>query len=317
MKRKFKILIMAISVIAMLCVFAISSSAQDFSNVNSEGFEFYSSDYTQALCAPSVSEIIIPFGDNENLYICTLRGIRCGLIIDSFALQKICFLHDVSNRTEFVNFLREYRSLTPEGEYVYPNMTQEISLEIEAFLDYSDITSSEYDDLFMAALNHTEISSSDLGNKYNEGKLAGVEEYKSSDEYINSINSAISSGVEEYKSSDEYTTALNNKYSAGYTEGIEAFKVSKAYTDALDLQYSNGKVAGVTEFKNSVSFANTLKAEYEEGYDAGVLDTQGVNTKNETTKLISILIGVIGFGILFTAVLSAVGAFKKKAAKRR
>ena len=137
------------------------------------------------------------------------------------------------------------------------------------------------------------------------------------EEYEADIEASKLAGVEEFKASEEYTNILNNNYSTGYTEGIEAFKVSKAYTDALDLQYSNGKVAGVTEFKNSVSFANTLKAEYDEGYDAGVLDTQGVNTKNETTKLISILIGVIGFGILFTTVLSAVGAFKKKRAKRR
>ncbi|MBQ2809673.1 MAG: hypothetical protein IJF11_02140 [Clostridia bacterium] len=139
-----------------------------------------------------------------------------------------------------------------------------------------------------------------METKYNEGYAQGETD-----------------GVTEYKESEEYTSALNNKYSTGYAEGIESFKASTAYTDALDLQYSNGKVAGVTEFKNSIAFANALKAEYEEGYDAGVLDTQGVNTKNETTKLISILIGVAGFGILFMAVLSAVGAFKKRRAKRR
>ncbi len=144
--------------------------------------------------------------------------------------------------------------------------------------------------------NSSMLTDEDLQDKYDEGKV---------------------DGVEEFKSSEEYTNILNNKYSTGYTEGIESFKASTAYTDALDLEYSNGKVAGVNDFKASVEFKNTLKAQYNEGYDNGVSDTQGVNAKNETTKLISILIGVLGFGILFMAVLSGVGAFKKKRVNRR
>lgn len=288
MKRKFKILILTISVIAMLFAFVVVSSAAE----NSSHLDVFYEDSSNLLGAPSCTEGLIPFGEGKSLYILSLMGEKRGLIVDSSLLQEFCSLNNLSSVSDFTSYLYIYYATTPEGEYQYPGLSD---FERESISNFANgFYCSE--DLFQEALSYKRITSDTVIEKYNQGKVEGVE---------------------EFKSSEEYTNVLNNRYSTGYAEGIEAFKVSKAYTDALDLQYSNGKVAGVTEFKNSVLFANTLKAEYEEGYDAGVLDTQGVNTKNETTKLISILIGVIGFGILFTAVLSAVGAFKKKRAKRR
>ena len=178
---------------------------------------------------------------------------------------------------------------------------------------------------------------------YSKGKADGVSEYKESEEYSNAINEAVSEalenagsiteedlqikyeegyaqgeidGVTEYKQSEEYTIAINNSYSNGYTTGVSDYKKSDGYATALSTQYSIGKTAGVSEYKASVEFMKTLKAEYNEGYDNGVADTQGQAVKNEVTKLLSIFIGVLGFGIILMAVLGVASKFKKKAKRR-
>lgn len=287
MKRKFKILIMVISIVAMLFAFAIVSNASDY--INTEGvvlgfdpsctFNVYTNidhDF-ESSCDETFGFAILS----------TSNSLELGYALINIEFwDSVITEYNVVNSNGFIDLINEFCELG----YVDGTTSE---------WNYEAFTNSE--GLYNAYLKwKNQITEEDLETKYNEGYAQGETD-----------------GVTEYKESEEYTSALNNKYSTGYAEGIESFKASTAYTDALDLQYSNGKVAGVTEFKNSIAFANALKAEYEEGYDAGVLDTQGVNTKNETTKLISILIGVAGFGILFMAVLSAVGAFKKRRAKRR
>ncbi|MBQ8738159.1 MAG: hypothetical protein IJZ04_01545 [Clostridia bacterium] len=204
------------------------------------------------------------------------------VVANALEFQEFCKKYEITDLSSLMTKVAELQEIVTYDNYEAYEWLNSLSVWSESLFDffynYDPLTQEEYE------------------AELNAEKLAGAEEYKSSEEYIN---------------------ALNNKYSTGYTEGVEAFKASDAYADALDLQFTNGKTAGVNDFKASVEFKNTLKAQYNEGYDNGVTDTQGENTKNETTKLISILIGVAGFGILFMAVLSAVGVFKKKRAKRR
>ncbi len=219
--------------------------------------------------------------------------LRFNLYLEEGGTSDYIYIVDING---FKNFCSSNNITTASEFHAYMNTLMNSFEAYSAPYNYCNCISS------IGFLNEGEIfnyfynyenppTEDDLQAKYDEGKVAGAT---------------------EYKSSEEYATALNNKYSAGYTEGIESFKSSNAYTDALDLQYSNGKTAGVTEYKASTEYANALEAEYNEGYDNGVADTEGENTKNTITRLVSILIGVLGFGILFLGVLSAVGTFKMK-----
>ena len=262
MKRKFKILILAVSVIAMLLAFAITSSAmsRDLTEVRDDYWYIY--DIETSMYYGVVYE-----GSNSLMEV-TLDYV--GILNNGAEALIEDIIEDLENDPT-------------NGRYSLPHEGSSSEFEFE--------------EVFSAVIEKLTNFKTFLEKKYSQ--------------------SDIDNEVDKYKSSEEYALILNNKYLTGYTEGMESFKSSDAYTNALDLQYSNGKTAGVTEYKSSTEYANALKAEYDEGYDNGVTDTRGENTKNDTTKLISILIGVLGFGILCMGVFSAVSTFKKKRAKRR
>ena len=107
-------------------------------------------------------------------------------------------------------------------------------------------------------------SADDLQAKYDEGKVAGATEYKSSEEYTTILNTQYSTGysqgeadgVTEFKSSDEYSATLNAKYNDGFVngtaEGALAYTKSDAYKTALadkyDEGYDDGFVEGEAQF---------------------------------------------------------------------
>ena len=236
----------------------------------SEGLEVFYDDYTQILGAPSVVEGFIPFGENKSLYLGVAHGERLAFIVDSSMLREFCSLNNISNRSEFVMYVRNtYLSRTPEGEYGYPGLTDNQYYEIENVVENSDLSNSDFDNLFSTALNYFEITSDIVDSRYNEGKLEGVEEFKNSEEYVNSLDFAKTSGVEEFKSSEEYSNILN----FAKTSGIEEFKNSTEYNEALLSKYNEGHSvgtsSGITAYKSSSEYKTALSDKYDEGYDVG------------------------------------------------
>lgn len=123
-------------------------------------------------------------------------------------------------------------------------------------------------------------SADDLQAKYDEGKVAGAT---------------------EYKSSEEYATALNNKYSAGYTEGIESFKSSEEYTTVLNSKYNDGFVNGTAEgalaYTKSDAYKTALADKYDEGYDDGFVEGEAQFDIAPFIGVISIM-ALISIGIV-------------------
>ena len=306
MKKKFKILIMAISVIAMLFSFAIASSAETYITEGPDiGSLTYNDKFTEPVLFTSGNvvkaffnggnesfESYISYGDSDktlDIYVIEGSWGSYACIIDMADFRDFCSLYNISDASSCREFLINNYLRDELGNLLPSDSTTD-------FIDFHfNNLGTGFDDPVIEKIfnymNYDEITQEDLQDKYDEGKVEGVE---------------------EFKSSEEYTNVLNNRYSTGYAEGIEAFKVSKAYTDALEVQYSTGKTDGVTEFKKSVAFANSLKAEYDEGYNAGVTDTEGQVVKNEFTKVISVFIGVMAFGIILMSVLGVTSKLKKK-----
>ena len=208
-------------------------------------------------------------------------GDNKNLYFASFCAQKCGFVVDSSALRDFCSFVElEYFYAENLDDLKYPEIANTYIGPFENFKQ------CDIDDLFLEALNYSEFTSDSLDAKYNEGVEAGRAEGKT------------------------------EGYTEGFAEGMESFKESEAYANALQVQYATGKTDGVTEFKKSVAFKNTLKGEYDNGYDAGVADTEGQAVKNEFTKVLSIFIGVMGFGIILMSVFGVASKFKKKSKRR-
>lgn len=243
-------------------------------------------------------EVVLPFGENGEklLYIgANLDESNPALFISPSNLREFMSFKNLTSVDEFFTFVSEeyYNDLYLSS--LNPNIDKEWFGNIGYIFNHCILSDGEsegyyyisaFADFFLEAFNYSEFTSDSLDAKYNEGVEAGKAEGKT------------------------------EGYTEGFAEGMESFKESEAYANALQVQYATGKTDGVTEFKKSVAFKNTLKGEYDNGYDAGVADTEGQAVKNEFTKVLSIFIGVMGFGIILMAVLGVASKFKKKAKRR-
>lgn len=228
---------------------------------NSEGLEAFYDDPSSMLGAPSMREAVIPYGEDKSLYMMTLTGSRIALVVDSSILRDFCSLNSLTNRSEFYDFVTEtYVEESSEGEYVYSGLTGDERSNIYYFL--MDLNSG-FDELFLEALNYSEITSENLDERYETGKTEGVTEYKESEEYTTVINNSYSNGysigVSEYKESTEFTTLLKAKYNdgfvAGTAEGALSYVKSEAYKTALSDEYDKGYDDGFTEGESQINVA--------------------------------------------------------------
>ena len=100
-------------------------------------------------------------------------------------------------------------------------------------------------------------SSSEYTTEISEAKQQGADEYKQSNDYHSSINLAKNVGVEEYKKSDAYASVLNDEYNIGYSEGVSAgeisYKASNEYKAALSDEYDDGFDDGYVEGQQKVN----------------------------------------------------------------
>ena len=222
----------------------------------SEGFEVFYSQPGQMLEAPSTTEAIIPYAENKNLYVSVSRGsdAKTSLVVDCSLLREFCTINNVSSYSEFVDCLDDnYISQTPEGEYGYGDVGEDTRMWIESLWNAMATSEEYYGDLFMQALNYSEITLEHL----EEAKAGAVEEYKSSDDYTSTINLAKTAGVEEYKKSDSYASVLTTKYNNGYSEGLAAgelsYKTSSENKAALEGEYNKGFDTGFVEGQKKVN----------------------------------------------------------------
>lgn len=279
MKRKFKIIFAIVAVMAMLFAFAISSSASTYVDWND--FDFTGNPSSSPnIYTNELSNGSFESSSPESFGFFTLYsssgGEAYGLVNVEF-WDSLIVQYDIKNSSEWVSVL-----IPKLAELGYVD-SEHYAWSYEALINSEFLYASYLDWKQEQSLYFTQ---SDLDAKYNEGVEAGKAEGKT------------------------------EGYTEGFAEGIESFKESEAYANALQVQYATGKTDGVTEFKKSVAFKNTLKGEYDNGYDAGVADTEGQVVKNEFTKVLSIFIGVMGFGIILMSVLGVTSKFKKKVKHR-
>lgn len=264
----------------------------------SDGVKVFGNSDFSTMPVKNIYQVVLPFGENGEklLYIgANLIESNPALLISPSNLREFMSFKNLTSLDEFFTFVSEeyYNDLYLSS--LNPNIDKEWFGNIHYMFNYFILSDGEsegnyyisaFEDLFLEALNYSEFTSDSLDAKYNEGVEAGKAEGKT------------------------------EGYTEGFAEGMESFKESEAYANALQVQYATGKTDGVTEFKKSVAFKNTLKGEYDNGYDAGVADTEGQVVKNEFTKVLSIFIGVMGFGIILMSVLGIASKFKKKAKRR-
>ena len=124
--------------------------------------------------------------------------------------------------------------------------------------------------------------------------------------YEDGISQGKIDGVAEFKASEEY----KSQYTTGYTEGVSNFKLSEEYKEALLLEKQIGQAEGKSLYLESEEYENALQAEYDNGYDTAVKDQSKAEFKTEFVTLI----GSLGLIIL---VLSVIFVFSKKKHKRR
>ena len=270
MKRKFKILILAISILTMLSAFVISANAEDFTPTNS---------------SDTVIPVYLPshFKTSEG----TPASLPVYLDIGSFYVNSYMFYYDGHMSSDDIEqFEIFYTSYDSDGKedyyYAYNFKILKSYFESKNIFDFSTFNTwrqnLDADDDFAKFIKYTvteeiynnmfnfdeapEITEDDLTAKYTEGysqgKIDGAIEYKSSEEYTNTINLAKSAGVDEFKTSDEYASALNSKYNEGHSvgtsSGITAYKSSSEYKTALSDKYDEGYDVGFSEGEKSFDF---------------------------------------------------------------
>ena len=266
MKRKFKITLIAISILSILFAFTITSSASnyiDISSVTMEGLNggmFVSySNFDYDFSSTAGEEFGVVTFDHSG-------GSSLGFVNiefwDSYMTSK-----NVESSEDFLSAVREMVDIGYLSEY--SDILSMVAMSPSSFYNvYSSYKAQQ--------LN--QFSHDDLQAKYDEGYAQGEID-----------------GLTEYKSSEEYTTALNNKYSIGYTEGIESFKASDEYFTAL----YNASVNGVTEYKNSKEYATILDEKYLSGYSQG--SVEGVTLYKASDEYANILQGKFDEGYDFAS----------------
>lgn len=256
MKRKFKIIFAIVFVMAMLFAFAISSSAEGL--VFEDGFDNSSDIQYYVVDIPWDSSSIIAIVSTYDEIVA----------IDPLIFQEFCSGQGIKNYDDF-----------------YAYFEAEVQLYGDSIPDifYSSMLGLSSDE-FSYYYNYSVINESDLNEKYQEGKEAGVEEYKISTEYVNVLQSEYDEGyaqgeidgVTEYKESEEYVIILDSKYSIGKTDGVTEYKESEEYASVLLTKYNDGFVAGTAEgalaYAKSEAYKTALAEEYDKGYDDGFVD---------------------------------------------
>lgn len=247
MKRKFKILILTISVIAMLCAFALTSSALEKSNSNdsiiyfpgdSSVCDLVNSNSVYLAVAPEAVEcsFTLALMDLSSSF----DGMTCAVVLNPYEFQSFCDHYSITGQEDIFSVLttlgEDDTIYSSEGFETWFYCFSNLNLSKNAFdylYNYDPLTQEEYE---------ADIEAS---------KLTGVEEFKVSEEYLNTLNFAKTSGVEEFKNSTEYNEALLSKYNEGHSVGTSA---------------------GMTSYKSSSEYKNALSEKYNEGYDVGFSD---------------------------------------------
>ncbi|MBQ2809672.1 MAG: hypothetical protein IJF11_02135 [Clostridia bacterium] len=131
---------------------------------------------------------------------------------------------------------------------------------------------------------------------YNNGKTAGVTEYKSSQECEDNLYAQYESGV-------------SAGFESGYTQG---------YNDATDIQYDKGVADGLASFRDGAEYKATLQAQYDGGYNSGYNDgsadaLNGVeNNGADWSTIVSLVLTILSAGLIFVFV-----SIRKKGKNRK
>ncbi len=161
MKRKFKILIMAISIVAMLFAFTVTSNA---AVGESQDYQIYY-DFSENLDFNETffEEVAIDYDNNKTLHFLLIQGSSDGFIVDPSVLRDFCNFNNISNYDEFVNYLRDCyleKIYDESGELIgYKN--PELAERYYGFIE-EGLAGAEFDDYFLEALNYSKITQEDV-----------------------------------------------------------------------------------------------------------------------------------------------------------
>ncbi len=273
MKKKF-ILIFSL-IILSVCIFAFSSSASnyfdisdiDLTNIDSSSFYFYSSieyDFNSTLGYELSFCSFYVYGSDCSFYIWGLLNCE--------NWQTFIETHNINSSLELSNAVKRGVDLGywSDSSYIYYFV--------------SDDTNA--DDIWNCYQNWlAEKNAPTYEDGIAQGKIDGVTEFKS---------------TEEYKS--QYTT--------GYTDGINNFKETEL-PEMLLLEKQIGQAEGKNIYLASEEYADVLKAEYDNGYNAATNE----NDKTQIKNSLGVIVGSCGLVVIF--LLAFYFMTSKKKYKRR
>ena len=297
MKKK---IILILSIVAVVtCLFAMSVSASNY-------VDFDSVDLINMDCSPMLQVYsskkcdycgFVSSHDEEFglVYISADGSYSCGFLNIEF-WHSLLTEHGVDSVDEF-------------GELSYELVDDERICECSSGLSYQ--IGSECLSYFIVYEKYlAELNAP----TYEEGKIDGVTEYKTSNEYTNTLNEKYvegkADGMLEYKASSEYFNELNQKYTEGKTEGVTVYKNSTEYKNTLSAKYSTGFADGKANYVESEEYTEAMQLKYDEGFEAGTNEAQ-------TDKLGTTLLSIVGSSLLGLGIVWVVKRFTSKNKRRR
>ncbi|MBO5356476.1 MAG: hypothetical protein J6A95_01790 [Clostridia bacterium] len=211
--------------------------------------------------------------------------------------------HIIEQYTDYCSISSIEQSLSSFEEYVSANFSQ--------YLTYYNLGVNELAELMYSVSS----GGSGYSDGYSQGKIDGVTEFKTTEEYKSQYTTGYSDGysqgkidgVTEFKTTEEY----KSQYTTGYTNGIAEFKASDVYCETLLIERQTGQAEGKDMFMASQEYKAALNKEYNNGYNTATTEQEQKQMKNN--------LGVIlGTCLVIVFVLSVVYlAVSRKKHKRR
>ncbi|MBP3323795.1 MAG: hypothetical protein J6M16_06350 [Clostridia bacterium] len=285
MKRKIKLLILTLSVVAMLFAFAISSSASNY--VNFDDFVILPNAHIDTYSVLNTNKLFDSSSPEEFGYD-TISCSSGSNIYYAYAFYNIEYwdtlftAYNVQSAEDLLAFKSKLVELNfISGEDLdWDNFFNNADVYYNLYLSYKSSGEEKFTQADIDSAVTEATKDMYTQTQFDEAKATGVSEYKASSEYATALEQASANGVTVYKDSEEYKTALSTKYTTGYDEGkiagVENYKSSEEYSTILNTKYNDGFVAGTAEgalaYTKSDAYKTAMADKYDEGYDDGFVE---------------------------------------------
>lgn len=264
---KKKIILICSLVVFCLCVFTISASASnyyDFSDIDLSGVY-------------SVTPYIYSTASDEEQYsFDSTLGYDLSFISFDYYSNVTYYTWGLLNCENWHKYIVSHNITSADELRISVDNGVSLGYWSDSFSIYNYIGGSAY------AVN-------DIWNAY-QGWLAE----QNAPTYDDGYTQGKIDGVTEFKTTDEY----KSQYTTGYTNGIAEFKASDVYAETLLLERQTGQAEGVNTYLASEEYANALQAEYDNGYNTATTEQEQKQMKNNLGVILGTC-GIVIVGLLF------------------